>query len=354
MDQELDDLLDSALNDFEAKKETVIADESVTANKSKVTIERTNLYVDDVDDEDRPVRKTMPDLTKSTFNKNTTSTSASASATTNPNLNDDMKIFDEIFNDEKSKESMKQFKAAFEMLQSGGDNPDIMQNFQKVLTDLANTDLGEDDEDDDDFENIEGFDFLKNLTKTHQTPSQAKTTTSTTTTLNNAQNTTSEEKPNETKEQTASNPLKKVLEDMNKNSEKVLKNSESFPFGADFLSSLTSSLNETGENDDENLDSASSLMMQPILSMLFSKEILYPSLKLMLENYDKYIENKKEKLNEEELKKCYLQKECIAKMCHIYEESKETDTQEAKTAQLKNILDLLEKCGVFLNYLNLK
>ncbi len=353
MDQELDDLLDSALNDFEAKKETltVIADESVTANNSKVTIERTNLYVDDVDDEDRPVRKTMPDLTKSTLNKNAASTSASASAATKPILNDDMKLFDEIFNDEKSKESMKQFKAAFEMLQSGGDNPDIMQNFQKVLTDLANTDLGEDDEDDDDFENIEGFDFLKNLTKTHQTQSQAKTTSSTS---NNAQNTTSEEKPNDTKEQTASNPLKKVLEDMNKNSEKVLKNSETFPFGGDFLSSLTNSLNETGENDDENLDSASSLMMQPILSMLFSKEILYPSLKLMLENYDKYIENKKEKLNEEELKKCYLQKECIAKMCNIYEESKETDTQEAKTAQLKNILDLLEKCGVFLNYFNHK
>jgi hypothetical protein len=80
--------------------------------------------------------------------------------------------------------------------------------------------------------------------------------------------------------------MQKVLDDMNKNSEKVLKNSanSAFPFGADFFSSLT----QGGEGDE--LDGATSMMMQPILSMLFSKEILYPSLKLMLENYDKYIE----------------------------------------------------------------
>ena len=66
----------------------------------------------------------------------------------------------------------------------------------------------------------------------------------------------------------------------------------------------------------------------------------------MLQNYEKYIVDKKEKLSEEELKKCNDQRECIGKMCAIYEESKENDSQETKTAQLKKILDLLEKCGV--------
>jgi len=136
--------------------------------------------------------------------------------------------------------------------------------------------------------------------------------------------------------------MQKVLDDMNKNSEKVLKNSanSSFPFGADFLSSLT----QGGEGDE--LDGATSMMMQPILSMLFSKEILYPSLKLMLENYDKYIEEKKDNLSEEELKKCQEQKDYIKKMCTVYENSSENDSKEAKAEQLKNILDLLEKCGV--------
>jgi hypothetical protein len=32
-------------------------------------------------------------------------------------------------------------------------------------------------------------------------------------------------------------------------------------------------------------------------------------------------------------------------MCSIYEEAKESDSQEAKSSQLKKILELLEKCG---------
>lgn len=143
--------------------------------------------------------------------------------------------------------------------------------------------------------------------------------------------------------------MQKVLDDMNKNSEKVLKNSNknAFPFGGDFLSSLTQGLNiDENATGDENLDSATSLMMQPILSMLFSKDILYPSLKLMLENYDKYISDKRETMTESELKKCYDQKEYIKQMCTLYEASSESDSKEAKEEQLKNILDLLEKCGV--------
>ncbi len=146
----------------------------------------------------------------------------------------------------------------------------------------------------------------------------------------------------------AQTPMQKVLEDMNKNSKKVLKNSNTggaFPFGADFLSSLTQTLN-VDENGDEPIDSATSLMMQPILSMLFSKDILYPSLKLMSENYDKYILDKKEAMSEEELTKCHEQREYIKQMCCVYEKQSESDTKEAKAEQLKNILDLLEKCGV--------
>ncbi len=266
MDRELEDLLDSTLNDFETKPAPVRIektddkkeDTQAAAASSKVTIERTNLYVDDIDYDDRPVRKTMPDLKpglKSTLNSFSSTkqggagTSLLDTSSTASNSQDEMKLFDEIFNAEKNKESMKQFKDAFAMFQTGGDDPKMLENFQKVLADLASTDLGDDD-DEDDFENIGGFDFLKNLAK----PQEPKVTVP---------------KPQEKKPSESSNlnaeakldPLKTVLDNMNKNSEKVLKN-ESFPFGGDFLSSLTSSLNETG--DDENLDSASSLMMQPV------------------------------------------------------------------------------------------
>lgn len=314
MDKELDDLLDSVLNDFDASPAPEPATAATTFSKrSEISIEKTDLYVDDIDYEDRPVRKTMPDLQQP---KQTSI------------LNDE--LFDEIFNDAKSKESMKQFQSAFEMLKSGKNDPKMLENFQKIMTDLANTDLGDDnDDEDDDFEKLPGFEFFKNLT-------------------NDSYNQKEINKPTETSKNTENQPnkLKKVLDDMNKNSEKVLKN-DSIP-GNDFLSSLINSLSSenASASGDDNLDSASSLMMQPILSMLFSKEILYPSLKLMDENFNKYIFDKKDSLSEDEYKKCLNQKECIEKMCIVYEESKETDSQEAKTTQLKKILDLLEKCGV--------
>jgi len=266
MDRELEDLLDSTLNDFETKPAPVRIektddkkeDTQAAAASSKVTIERTNLYVDDIDYDDRPVRKTMPDLKpglKSTLNSFSSTkqggagTSLLDTSSTASNSQDEMKLFDEIFNAEKNKESMKQFKDAFAMFQTGGDDPKMLENFQKVLADLASTDLGDDD-DEDDFENIGGFDFLKNLAK----PQEPKVT------VPKPQEKTPSESSNLNAEAKL-DPLKTVLDNMNKNSEKVLKN-ESFPFGGDFLSSLTSSLNETG--DDENLDSASSLMMQPV------------------------------------------------------------------------------------------
>lgn len=315
MDKELDDLLDSALSDFD-KKPTIMPQAASAQATGSVTIEKTNLYVDDIDYDDRPARKTMPDLKQKPVPQ--------ASS-----FNEEMKLFDEIFTDAKNKESMKQLQSALEMLP--GNDPKMLENFEKLMADLIKTNLGDDDDDDDDFEKIPGFDLFKNLTKE--------------TTSNKEVNSNKSDQA-DAKSDDNPNVLKKVLDDMNKNSEKVLKN-DSLP-GA-FLSSFLNSLNENSEeavSGDENLDSASSLMMQPVLSMLFSKEILYPSLKLMSENYEKYINEKKEKMSEDELKKCLDQKDCIEKMCKVYEESNESDSQEAKTKQLKQILDLLEKCGM--------
>lgn len=152
--------------------------------------------------------------------------------------------------------------------------------------------------------------------------------------------------------------MDKVLEDMVRNSEKVLNDSGSSAAASfsTLFSRLTSSLDDdsTGGGGGGGGDDAASAsggdvagaMMEPFLSMLFSKDILYPSLKLMLENFDKYMDERKEKLNEEEMKKCGEQKECIAEMCRVYESMKNDDTAERKSENLKKILDLLEKCGV--------
>lgn len=339
MDQELDDLLDSALGDFEKKltiSEELTPTKETTTAKNNVTVEKMNLYVDDdLDYDDRPkVSSTMPPPTSKAMKNE------SVDPNFGFNLGDEnLKLFEGIFKDESNKD-MKDLKNMFEVFQNSKDEASLLDNFQKVMSELINE---EDNLDEglDDFNNIEELDFFKKLSSAAKQAENASDKPADAPPKDESQ-----EKENEPKAEKT--PMQKVLDDMNKNSEKVLKNSagSGFPFGADFLSSLSQGLDNENTAEGDGLDSATSMMMQPILSMLFSKEILYPSLKLMLENYDKYIEEKKDKLTEEEIKKCHEQKDYIKEMCTVYENSSETDSKEAKAEQLKNILDLLEKCGM--------
>ncbi len=160
-DKELDDLLDSVLDDFDKKeplvtpKEPSLSEENrqkqkATNNTNNVTIEKTNLYVDDIDYEDRP-SATSSKLPSSFLTSKLLSQPASSS---NPgpsssdkkteefvNIDtDEMKLFEQIFSDEKTKESMKQFSEVFSMFgQTGagaGDEQKLLENFQKVMSEL--------------------------------------------------------------------------------------------------------------------------------------------------------------------------------------------------------------------------
>jgi peroxin-19 len=369
MDKELDDLLDSALDDFGNKATPLTAGSNAAtslASSSNITVEKTNLYVDDIDYDDRPSPQTSKASSTTTQPKTAPPQGHTSSANSNTfdfKLSDDeMKMFDEIFNDSKTKETMKQINEAMSMFKTGGDEAKLLENFQKVMSQLNDFDLGdeenedEDDEGDDQTQTAQGadplkgvdFDFLKNLTAgfapTGATSATANSPKSSSQENKSSLNATAADSSTEGEKKQST--LDKVLEDMNKNSERVLKN-DKFPFGSDLLSKLLSTAQEDKEDGDD-LDAESSLMLEPLLNMLFSKEILYPSLKMMSENYDKYLVEQKEKLSEDEYAKCVSQKECIREMCVIYESSNETDSSEEKTEKLKKVLDLLEKCGVSL------
>ncbi|CAF0776743.1 unnamed protein product [Brachionus calyciflorus] len=297
-DKELDDLLDTALEDFDKKLDL----NDAPIETKNYTIEKTNILVEeDVDDEDRS--KSIPINSSNQFNT------------------DEMKLFEEIFNDEKTRESMKQFKDVLSAFgeQSGNSNQadELLQNLDKVMSQLTSVD----DEDDDKLE--KDLEFLKKFPQTTQKEPKEK---------ENIQ--LYEDDIDEEDRKPSSSLFNKVIDDMNKNTEKIFNAGP----GGDFFSKL----NFGGDDEDADDD----LMMEPILSMLFSKDVLYPSLKLMLENYEKYLVEKKSILNESEYEKCSIQKDCVQKMCDIYQNSKESDSKQEKSDQLKQILDLLEKCGM--------
>ncbi len=148
MDKELDDLLDSALGDFD-KKLTI----EETVSKSSVSIERTDLYVDEeLDYEDRPAPKKQPNAFKP--------------ISSDPNLgfnltDENLKLFEGIFkSDELGGDSgMKDFKSMFEMFQNSKDETSLLDNFQKVMSELVNEEANLEDGDDefDGFEKIEAI-----------------------------------------------------------------------------------------------------------------------------------------------------------------------------------------------------
>lgn len=155
MDQELDDLLDSALGDFE-KKLTITEElkptttQTATAAKNNVTVEKMNLYVDDdLDYDDRPKVSAPPAPAANKAMKN-----ESVDPNFGFNLGDDnLKLFEGIFKDENNKD-VKELKNMFDMFQNSKDEASLLDNFQKVMSELINEEENL-DEDLDDFNNIE-------------------------------------------------------------------------------------------------------------------------------------------------------------------------------------------------------
>lgn len=150
-DKELDDLLESALDDFgkEVKIEANLPRQDDLNRGGKVTIEKTQLYVDDIDYEDRP----------SSSSKTPASAAACSMGKPKPSQKEDedqMKLFDEIFNDAKTRETMKQFTQALSGLKEGGDEAKLMENFTQMMSQLASeTSLDDDGDDESDLADLD-------------------------------------------------------------------------------------------------------------------------------------------------------------------------------------------------------
>lgn len=236
---------------------------------------------------------------------------------------------------------MQSLRDTLNMFKEGDENK-LLENFDRVMTQITDSfkmgDLPDDKEgDDDDTDSIlagEENEMLRKMLADMQ--DQMKKVSSEVQTGQTASSGGAETaQANATAGATASPPL----------------NPSSF-FNAEFLSKLSKSKSSeagglgAGLDDDDDLDESEAMFMEPLLSMLFSKDILYPSLKMMLENFEKHLEEKKNEPENDEIKKLKEQRKCVVEMCEIYERSKPDDSKQAKSEQMKRIIDLLEKCGV--------
>lgn len=82
--------------------------------------------------------------------------------------------------------------------------------------------------------------------------------------------------------------------------------------------------------------------MQGMMQSLLSKEILYPSLKELVDKYPEWLEQKKATLPSADLQRYTKQLELMQKICNELEKEQDTDTDEAKRRRFEVILSLMQ------------
>lgn len=83
--------------------------------------------------------------------------------------------------------------------------------------------------------------------------------------------------------------------------------------------------------------------MQGMMQSLLSKEVLYPSLKDILEKYPQWLEENKEKISAEDMERYKKQQELMERVCEELEKESENDTIDKKREQFEKVLGLMQK-----------
>ncbi|XP_031827212.1 peroxisomal biogenesis factor 19 [Nomia melanderi] len=84
-------------------------------------------------------------------------------------------------------------------------------------------------------------------------------------------------------------------------------------------------------------------IMQGMLQHLLSKEILYPSLKELVDKYPEWLEGKKATLSSNDLHKFTKQLELMQQVCTELEKEKDEDTEELKKKRLETVISLMQE-----------
>jgi peroxin-19 len=83
--------------------------------------------------------------------------------------------------------------------------------------------------------------------------------------------------------------------------------------------------------------------MQGMMQSLLSKDVLYPSLKDILDKFPDWLEKNKDTLSKEDADRYDSQKKLMQEVCGELESEKETDSDEQKKERFEKVLGLMQK-----------
>ena len=133
----------------------------------------------------------------------------------------------------------------------------------------------------------------------------------------------------------------------------------------DFQSAIAQALNDLSATS-ENLQSEADLsemlgqasledgpsailpVMQGMLQHLLSKEILYPSLKELVDKYPEWLEERKTRISSSDLQRFTKQLELMRQVCNELEKEKDEDTETIKKERFDAVMSLMQEvqgCG---------
>ncbi|KAL3270823.1 hypothetical protein HHI36_021343 [Cryptolaemus montrouzieri] len=121
---------------------------------------------------------------------------------------------------------------------------------------------------------------------------------------------------------------------------------------ADFAATISQAVQELSQGADPNLmgalgggDQNGPLppFMQGMMQSLLSKEVLYPSLKDVLDKFPQWLESNKEKLSAEDLSRYENQQKLMNQVCGVLEKEEESDSKEMKNQRFEEVLNLMQK-----------
>ncbi|XP_026739727.1 peroxisomal biogenesis factor 19 [Trichoplusia ni] len=129
--------------------------------------------------------------------------------------------------------------------------------------------------------------------------------------------------------------ISETLKNLNSNSETL-----QTPFSDDDLANMFNNINLGEGQQDGNMFVP---FMQGMMQSLLSKEVLYPSLKELVDKYPAWIEENKGKLEQAELERFEKQQKLMISVCNELEPEQESDPEDVKRKRFETVLELMQK-----------
>ncbi|CAB3233861.1 unnamed protein product [Arctia plantaginis] len=129
--------------------------------------------------------------------------------------------------------------------------------------------------------------------------------------------------------------ISQTLKNLNTNSENL-----QTPFSDTDLANMFANFNVGEGGQDGNMFVP---FMQGMMQSLLSKEVLYPSLKDLVDKYPTWLAENKGKIDQAEFERFEKQQQLMNQVCNELEPEQESDPDDVKRKRFETVLDLMQK-----------